>query len=420
MSTLPKTDPAFGRANPHALAAILEASETKRIIAATDIFDISGIKLWASNQPVSAELQRKLLDRQLRQPLESCLVAQDGVTSISLLESLNELLQGETPLAPLLRQHGARLAREAAYLPLHPVAQLLLTAAETSRPQAYDHAIAAMALNGALMAASGGDVAAIRLAMLCGLTHDLGEMYIASAHGEADADRALDFASYQQLVVHPHVGSLLVAQLTNYPASLARAVAEHHERLDGSGYPRALEADRFSPLGRLLAVTEATLSAVRSPYDTLLRASVALRAVPGEFDAQWMGQIAQAAGALPPQASVMEPADIRARLAALDQVLGAAEVNVAAVAGRASLLAMKRALELAQFLISRLRHGWNESGLWSVDSLAAIDAAEVEALEDELYFRLRGVQRATLLAAGKLPPEEAAVLDEVCGALAMG
>ena len=38
------------------------------------------------------------------------------------------------------------------------------------------------------------------------------------------------------------------------------------------------EADRFSPLGRLLAVTEATLSAVRSPYDTLLRASVALRA----------------------------------------------------------------------------------------------------------------------------------------------
>jgi HD-GYP domain-containing protein (c-di-GMP phosphodiesterase class II) len=66
--------------------------------------------------------------------------------------------------------------------------------------------------------------------MLCGLTHDLGEMYIASAHGEADADRALDFVSYQQLVVHPHVGSLLISQLTNYPASMARAVAEHHER----------------------------------------------------------------------------------------------------------------------------------------------------------------------------------------------
>jgi hypothetical protein len=420
MSTPSQNDAAFGRANPHALAAILEASETKRIIAATDIFDISGIKLWASNQPVSAALQRKLLDRQLRQPLESCLVAQDGVTSITLLDSLNELLQGDTPLAPVLRAHGARLAREAAYLPLHPVVQLLLTAAETSRPQAYDHAVAAMALNGALMAASGGDVASIRLAMLCGLTHDLGEMYIASAHGEADADRALDFVSYQQLVVHPHVGALIVSQLTNYPASLARAVAEHHERMDGSGYPHAIESDRFSPLGRLLAVTEATLSAVRGPYDTLHRASVALRAVPGEFDQHWMGRVTQAANALAPQKSVMDTADVQARLVALGDVLSAAEANVAAVAGRSKLLAMKKAMELAQFLISRLRAGWNESGLWSVESLASADAAEVEALEDELYFRLRGVQRAATLAAGKLPPEEAAVLDEVCGSLAMG
>jgi hypothetical protein len=106
---------------------------------------------------------------------------------------------------------------------------------------------------------------------------------------------------------------------------------------------------------------------------------------------------------------------------ALGDLLTAAETNVAAVAARSNLLAMKKALGLAQFLISRLRAGWNESGMWNtVGALASADAAEVEALEDELYFRLRGVQRATLLAAGKLPPEEAAVLDEVCDALAMG
>jgi len=176
----------------------------------------------------------------------------------------------------------------------------------------------------------------------------------------------------------------------------------------------------LSPLGRLLAVTEATLSAVRSPYDTLLRASVALRAVPGEFDLNWMGRVTQAASAQAPQKSVMDPADIQARLVALGDVLTAAETNVAAVAGRSKLLAMKKALELSQFLIGRLRAGWNESGMWNPDAMVAADAAEVEALEDELYFRLRGVQRATLLAAGKLPPEETAVLNEVCESLAMG
>jgi hypothetical protein len=415
-----KTANPFGHANPHALATILEASETRQIIAATDIFDISGIKLWASNQPVSASLQRKLLDRQLRQPLESCLVAQDGVTTVTLLRSLEELLQRESPLAPVLRPHAARLVREVAQLPLHPVAQLLLTAAETARSQTFEHAVAAMALNGALMTGGGGDSPSIRMAMLCGLLHDLGEMYIEPRHGEAEADRDLDFVSYQQLVVHPHVGFLLISQLTNYPATLARAIAEHHERLDGSGYPHALQGDRISPLGRLLAVTEASLNAVRSPSDHLLRASVALRAVPGEFDLNWVGKISQAASAQPPQKAAMEPADIQARLAALGDVLTAAELNVASLTARSTLPAMRRALELSHFLLGRLRAGWNESGMWNPRAMANPDAAEVEAVEDELYFRLRGIQRATLLLAGRLPREEGAALGALCDSLAMG
>lgn len=81
MTALAASKASFTVANQHALATILEASETKSIIAASDIFDISGIKLWARDMPVSSALQRKLLDRQLRNPLESCLLAADGVTA---------------------------------------------------------------------------------------------------------------------------------------------------------------------------------------------------------------------------------------------------------------------------------------------------------------------------------------------------
>ena len=411
---------AFGNANPHALAVILQASETKRIIAATDIFDISGIKLWASNQPVSSALHRKLLDRQLRQPLESCLMAEDGVTAATLVQSLQELVVVDSPLTPLLRPHAAKLVREASHLPLHPVVQLLLTAVQTARPRAYDHAVAAMALNGALAAANGGDTPEIRVAMLCGLVHDLGEIYIDPQHGEADADRDLDFISYQQLVVHPHVGHLLIKQLTNYPSAVARAVAEHHERLDGSGYPHALKGNELSPMGRLLAVTEATLNAIRGDYGQLLHASVALRAVPGEFDLNWVGKVSQAVASQAAATAVMETEDIQSRLAALGDVLTAAETQVAQLLQKAQLPALKSALALSQFLISRLRAGWNESGMWNPGALLSADAAEVEAVEDELYFRLRGVQRAALLLAGQLPADEAGTLNRFCDTLAMG
>ncbi|MBX3607431.1 MAG: HD domain-containing protein [Piscinibacter sp.] len=410
----------FRTANPHALATILEASETRSIIAATDIFDLAGTKLWARNQPVSVELQRKLLDRKLREPLEACLVAEDGVTPALLASALEALLERDARLAPLLRPQAARLLREVGHLHLHPVAQLLLSAAQAARPAAFEHAVAAMGLAGALMAAHGGQVPEIRLAMLAGLLHDIGEMYIAPEHGEAEADRELDALSYRQLVVHPHVGLLLIAQLTNYPGAVARAIVEHHERLDGSGYPHARHADAMSSLGGLLAVTEATLAALRQPSQQLLHASVALRAVPGEFDLVWVGRLTQAARAQPPLQPVLEGEDIRARRAALGEVLQAAETNVGRTAREPHSAGMKAALELATSLLARLRAGWNESGLWSAQAATGTDAGEVEAMEDELYFRLRGVQRAVLMRAGELPAEEAQALGALCESLPMG
>jgi len=420
MSTTNRTASAFSTANPHALATILEASETRRIIAATDIFDLAGTKLWARNQPVSAELQRKLLDRKLREPLEACLLAEDGVTPASLSGALAELVEREARLAPLLRPQASKLLREVTHLHLHPVAQLLLSAAQAARPAAFEHAVAAMGLAGALMAQHGGQTPDIRLAMLCGLLHDLGEMYIAPEFGEADADRELDTLSYRQLVVHPHVGLLLVAQLTNYPGAVARAVAEHHERLDGSGYPHRLSGDRISVLGRLVAVADAALTALRSPHDAMPRASVALRAVPGEFDLAWVGHLTRAARGEPMLPPVMEPADIRARREALGEVLQSAEDNIALLAVGERSPAMANALELASFLVARLRVGWNESGLWHPQAATGVDAAEVEAMEDELYFRLRGVQRAVMMKAGELPAAEAGALAALCESLPMG
>jgi hypothetical protein len=407
----------FSTANPHALATILDAAQTKCIIASRDIFDISGTKLWARDMPVSSALQRKLMDRKLRHPLEACLMAEDGVTSKSLLEDTEAMLGRSSPLGALLSRHAPRLMQEVPHLPLHPVAQLLLTAGQATRPEGYQHALHAMALNGALMIAHGGGVAELRVAMLCGLLHDLGEMYIDPHYGEADAEKALDFQSYQHLVVHPHVGSLIVSQLTSYPAAVARAIAEHHERLDGSGYPHGLRSEQVSPQGKLLAVTEAALGVLRSGEAPLARASVALRVVPGEFDLGWAGRIASVARQYPLLQASREPAALRARLVRLDAALQAAQASVDELAASARVPALADALGLAQHLLRRLRTGWYASGLWAQGEIDAADAAEVEAVEDELLFRLRGIQRAILLRAGDLPPAEAERLQRLCNAL---
>jgi len=416
--TSPARSAIFSTANPHALATILEASQTKSIIASRDIFDIAGIKLWARDQPVSATLQRKLLDRELRNPLESCLMAENGVTAKTLVEAAQALVERDSPLGTLLRPHAARIVAEVAHLPLHSVAQLLLTAGQASKPDSFDHAVQAMALAGALMIEHGGSTAELRIAMLCGLLHDLGEMYIDPRYGECDADRELDFVSYQQLVVHPHIGRLLLTQLTNYPAVVAQAVAEHHERLDGSGYPHSLQRDGISPLGRLLAVTEGALAVLRGERPYLARISVALRVVPGEYDLGWVGPIADAARGQPALHALLGIDEVQARLARLDAGLQSAHQCADELAAGTESPSLQNALALAQHLLGRLRKGWYASGLWSADALTAADAAEVEAIEDELFFRLRSIERAALLRAGTaLAADDVAHMQRLCASL---
>lgn len=407
----------FSSANPHALAIILEAGQTKSIIASRDIFDISGIKLWARDLPVSSALQRKLLDRELRNPLESCLLAEDGVTTQSLIDATEALMARGSPMGELLRPHAGRILQQVPHLPLHSVVQLLLTAGQASRPESFEHAVRAMAMCAALMIAHGGSTAEIRLAMLAGLVHDLGEMYIDPRHGEADAERTLDFVSYQQLVVHPHVGELLITQLTDYPAPVARAVAEHHERLDGTGYPHGLVSHEVSALGRLLCAAEAALAVLRSDRPYLARMSVALRVVPGEFDLSWVGHIADAARAQPQLHAELDIDQVRERLGRLDRALASSQETAATLLSSAQTPALKEALTLVQFLVQRLRTGWNASGLWSVDTLVAQDAAEVEAVEDELFHRLHAIERAAMLRAGELPLHDSHRLNLMCDTL---
>lgn len=416
MSQAPVTN-GFQTANPHALATILEASETKSIIAATDIFDIKGIKLWARDQPVSRALQEKLMDRALSKPLESCLIVEDGITADALRSAVHMLIASAGPLTPLLSAHAQVLQRAAASIRLHPVVQLLLTAGQSARPSSFAHAVEAMAVAGALMSARGGDERLVTQAMTAGLVHDVGEMYIAPEFGEAEAGESLDVNTYRQLVVHPHVGHLLLTQLTDYPKDIARAVAEHHERLDGSGYPHRLAGDAISPLGRLLSATEAALTALRAPGATLHHASVALRVVPGEFDEHLSGPLSKAARSVAPMVAKRSLADLRSDLSHLDVALQTAMGGLDTILPPMPSPNLQRTAELTRHLLHKLRGGWNESGLWGPGAIGAEEVAEAEAVKDALRGRLFAIERVARLSAGELKAEEQDCLDTLCTSL---
>lgn len=405
--------------HPEALNAIVKASETYSIVASQDIVDVRGVKLWAKGQPVSQVLQQRLLERKLLHPMEACLKAENGVTPIKLHDNLKLFLDSSDALPMALRPWAPVLLQEVRALPLHSVVQLLLTTAVATRPHTLPHSVQAMALAGA-MACRNGSVLDIRLAMLGGLLHDIGEVYIQPSY--LDSFDLLDLAGYKHVAAHPRVAQLLLSSTTDYPEALSRAIGEHHERLDGSGYPARLHADKISTLGRLLAVVEVTMGIMREAVAPLTRASFALRVIPGEFDPKWTGLVCDAAR----DAGEVLQSKAAAGQAHLGAPLQQIETHTERARQVEQLLKQQypksAALDIAATAVqrlTRLRVAGNGLGIWGLDTPEASiqEQFEIDMAGKELQQHLRELQRECLLLGERLTKPEREAIEPLWAGL---
>jgi hypothetical protein len=396
--------PGQASAHPQMLSALTAASESYNIVASQDIVDTNGMKLWGRGQPVSAALQQRLLERKLRHPIESCLIAENGVTLFSLADEAQRALEEDTSIARALRPHAAKLMSSLKELPLHSVAQLLLTTAMATRPQTFPHAVRAMLLAGALGLRMPA-LAEQRLAMLAGLLHDIGEVYIQPDYLD-DASKVLDLLGHKHLVVHPRVAHMLLDTTTDYPVSLGIAIGEHHERQDGSGYPARSRGQQLSSLGKLLAVVETTLGIAQRRTSPLRCAALALRMIPGEYDAQWADTIHNMAEKAqedwPPAAPA---AEVVQSLKQMHERLTRFEAAARATLGQALEPRERLILQQALERVLGLRHAWNSLGAWglSEEEFSERELLELDVGQRELGVRLRGLQRECVLLAEPLP-----------------
>ncbi len=387
--------------NAHVLNAILDAGQERTVLALRDIFDERGVKLLAQNMQLTHGLQQRLLERRLRQPLESSLRFESGLDKVQLRQLFAKVAQSGDALSVLVLPWATKVEEQVTSLPLDPALLFLLTTMQSTTPPAFEHAVRAMALAGAMSARSGAGPGDLRQAMMAGLVHDIGELHLDP--GLYGLERELDLPRFRQLVTHARLGEQLITGLKQYPLAVSRAVGEHHERLDGSGYPLGRTSEALSPLGRMLAVVETTLGVLDAPDVPLARASFALRVVPGEYEGLWVGMVTSAAEREPASAwggeTMCERAWAGLELASRKMSRATAQAQV--LSGSPHPVVRTVALRAAH-LLERLRTGWNEMGLWMGAPKHGSSSREVPMADEELRYRLSVMERDCLVLQDEL------------------
>ncbi|MDB5850395.1 MAG: phosphohydrolase [Rhodoferax sp.] len=173
---------------------------------------------------------------------------------------------------------------------------------ETMGDRSAEHPVNVMVISLLLGKALGLPSAEMGALGVAALVHDLGKSQLPERMRYSDPGFSdNEVKCYREHVEH----SVVVAQRMELAPEVLTAVAQHHEMVDGSGFPAQLKGDRISPAGKILALVNhydnlcnpARLVNALTPHEAL---SLIFAQMKPRFDSLTLGAFIRMMGVYPP------------------------------------------------------------------------------------------------------------------------
>lgn len=374
----------------HFARVVTDLGEKRAIVARSPILNAQGLKIIDRGVAVDARLYERLSRHQLKQPLAESLGSEPSVTGASLRDAVLVLCRQEPLFGGMLATGRLAdvLSVELELVPLPEALAFQLTLLRESRPGAWLHALRCAVTAAWLGHRQGGARHDLRMLATAGLVHDLGMLHLDPVLSQPEIE--LTGEQRRQLYSHPLVTVMLLERHHEYPRELLRAVLEHHETLDGSGYPRSASEATLSPWGRILGLSELVTA---MPVERL---SLALRLNRQRYDADLVHEVTAllpAVKAAPPAPPLHDPVQ---ELQAIESLLAAwpSEVPPGTPDGRPAVV------DAIHAQAAQVRRHMAEAGA-SAPQLAMLGEvdeglrAELDLIVREMAWQLRTVTRQT-------------------------
>jgi len=184
----------------------------------------------------------------------------------------------------------------------NPGALISLARLKTADDYTYMHSVAVCAMMVALAKQLGLDERETRLAGIAGLMHDLGKA--AMPMDVLNKPGKLTDAEFAIIKTHPEEGYRLLQTGTDVDPMVLDVCLHHHEKIDGSGYPKGLKGDEISLYAKMGAVCD-VYDAITSnrPYKAGWDPAESLRRMAewskGHFDARVFQAFVKSLGIYP-------------------------------------------------------------------------------------------------------------------------
>ncbi|SMF23251.1 HD-GYP domain [Alteromonadaceae bacterium Bs31] len=254
-------------ANENYLQHLISLPSACSIRVEKDILLASRECLFAAGKELDLQALYRLRGKTLIQPLSLNLSIAEAFDAASLTASVESYLQADPVLLELFEQSDIKpLVRQGCgmvcdYSSLRQCLWLM----QKCYPNEFERGLFCAVFTAALYRRKGYEDKNIINAFFAALVHDIAYLFIKPLSQRSNEE--LKPQEWQQLCLHPELAYELLSFLPLLPSTISRAVLEHHEEVDGSGYPSGKLAKQLAPLGRMIHL----LDSVHAIYTTHFR-----------------------------------------------------------------------------------------------------------------------------------------------------
>lgn len=244
------------------------ANQHFSITARTDIKDANGVRLIRAGQTIDNNAVDTVMNHQLAfgqrlpAPIDQFLVFERCIDGHLLFHRTYALFGKHSDLMAIHKQiSNDDDLKELTINPQLPeFIWQKLTILEQQLPERFDEALFCAWFSALIARQLSLSDDAVRQAYLAGLVRDIG--FLSIPDEVLHKDGALSANEWRIIQGHVEFSRVCLEACKCVHADVARAVAEHHERCDGSGYPAHRNGNELSQLGLIVGLSD-TLQALR-------------------------------------------------------------------------------------------------------------------------------------------------------------
>jgi HD-GYP domain-containing protein (c-di-GMP phosphodiesterase class II) len=241
---------------------VTELGDKRQVVAIDDIHADQGATLVKRGESVDSTKYDRLASHKLLRPLDYSLTVEDRVTAEMLMLDAKRLLKSEPELHHAIDKRFIQrdLLTPLGTIPLEPQLAFKLTVCRECCAARYHHMMRVALVSLYIVSRLRWPADDRQELATAALFQDLGEMHLDPAL--FTSRQPLSMAQRRQIYSHPSIAYRFLKSFPNYHPHISQAVHQHHERLDGSGYPNGLSGDGVIPAARVLGAAE-LLTAIR-------------------------------------------------------------------------------------------------------------------------------------------------------------